>query len=283
MDQYSVLGNPVQHSKSPLIFRLFAEQTQQALQYSATFVDREGLADALASFQSQGGKGVNITLPFKHRAVAAVDSLSERAQRAEAVNVITFNEDGSRLGDNTDGVGLVRDILINKRFSIKGKRVLILGAGGAVRGIIDPLFSENPTELVIANRTESKAVALAEEFSDVGLIQACPLDLLENNSFDLVINGTSASLQDEMLDLPGSILKENALCYDMVYGRGMTPFLRWAKEQDALFCVDGLGMLVEQAAEAFYLWRNVKPDTQPVLAALNATMPMNLESSAAPL
>jgi shikimate dehydrogenase len=281
MDQYGVIGNPVQHSKSPLIYRLFAEQTGQSLQYSAILVELEGLAVALAAFQAQGGKGVNITLPFKHRAVALVDSLTERAQRAEAINTITFNEDGSRLGDNTDGVGLVRDILVNKHFSIRGKRILVLGAGGAVRGIIDPLFGEHPSEIVIANRTENKAVALAEEFSDAGSTQACPLSLLENNSFDLVINGTSASLQDEMLDLPGSILKEDALCYDMVYGRGVTPFLRWAREQGSVLCVDGLGMLVEQAAESFYLWRNSKPDTKPVFAALNDSMLSIAELSSA--
>ncbi len=231
-----------------------------------------GLSDALAKFQDEGGKGINITLPFKHKAVALVDSLSERAERAEAINTIVFKEDGTRLGDNTDGVGLVRDILINKKFAIKNKRILILGAGGAVRGVIDALFHEKPLEVVIANRTETKAVALAEEFSKFGSIQACSLSLLENNFFDLVINGTSASLQGEMLDLPGSILKEGALCYDMVYNNEDTAFLLWAKEQGAALCVDGIGMLVEQAAEAFYVWRNVKPDTAPVLKALTAKM-----------
>lgn len=279
MDQYGILGNPIQHSKSPLIYSLFAEQTGQLLQYSAILVEFEGLSAALDSFQAQEGKGVNITLPFKHRAVTLVDSLSERAQRAQAINMITFTKEGERIGDNTDGTGLVKDILVNKNFSIRNKRILILGAGGAVRGIIDPLFNEKPTEIVIANRTETKAVALAEEFSAAGSIQACPLDLLEINSFDLVINGTSASLQDEMLDLPGSILKDGALCYDMVYGKGMTPFLRWAREQGSVLCVDGLGMLVEQAAESFYQWRQVKPDTKPVLAALSDSMLNNVKAS----
>lgn len=272
MDRYGVIGNPVHQSKSPFIHRFFAEQTRQDLEYVPILVEHDGLSDALARFQADGGKGVNITLPFKHRAVALVDSLSERAERAEAINTIKFNEDGTRFGDTTDGVGLVRDILVNKKFSIKNKRVLILGAGGAVRGIIDSLFNEKPLELIIANRTETKAVALAEEFSKFGTIQACPLSLLENNSFDLVINGTSASLQGEMLDLPGSILKDSALCYDMVYSNGDTAFLRWAKEQGAASCVDGLGMLVEQAAEAFYVWRDVKPSTGAVLSALTAKM-----------
>lgn len=269
MDQYGVMGNPIQHSKSPFIHRLFAEQTSQQLQYSPILVPLEGLSDALKQFQDQGGKGVNITLPFKHRAFSLVDSLSERAQRAEAINTIKFNEDGTRFGDNTDGAGIIRDIVSNLKFKIKNKRVLILGAGGAVRGILDPILNEQPIEVVLSNRSESKAVAIAEEFSDRGPILACPLSLLEANAFDLVINGTSASLQGEMLDLPGSILNEGALCYDMVYDKAATPFLRWAKDQDAATCVDGIGMLVEQAAEAFYVWRDVKPNTKPVLAALN--------------
>lgn len=272
MDQYGVIGNPIQHSKSPLIHRLFAEQTKLQLQYSSFLVEIDGLEKAIADFQAQGGKGLNITLPFKHRAFALVDTLTERAERAEAINTIKFNEDGTRLGDNTDGVGLMRDILTNLNFSVTKKRVLILGAGGAVRGILDPILNEKPTEIVIANRTENKAVALAEAFSDIGLVQACPLSLLESNSFDLVINGTSASLQGEMLDLPGSILKKDALCYDMAYARGVTPFLRWAAEQGAAVGIDGLGMLVEQAAEAFYLWHNIKPDTKPVLAELKAML-----------
>lgn len=268
MDQYGVMGNPIQHSKSPIIHRLFAEQTKQQMQYSSLLVDLNGLEEALKQFQAQGGKGVNITLPFKHKAFGLVDSLSERAQRAEAVNTIVFNEDGTRFGDNFDGIGLVRDILVNQGFTIKKKRVLILGAGGAVRGILEPILNEKPSEVVIANRSESKADALAEAFMHMGSIQACPLSLLEINSFDLVINGTSASLQDEMLDLPGSILTDKALCYDMAYGKGLTPFLRWAKEQGAAVCMNGIGMLVEQAAETFMLWRNVKPSTKTVLAAL---------------
>lgn len=268
MDRYGIMGNPIQHSKSPIIHRLFAEQTGQQIQYSPMLVDLNGLAEALEQFQAEGGKGVNITLPFKHRAFTLVDAMTERAQKAEAINTIKFNEDGTRFGDNTDGIGLIKDLKVNQGFTIKNTRVLILGAGGAVRGILDAILTEKPKEVVITNRTESKADALAEDFADAGNVQACPLDLLENNSFDLVINGTSASLQGEMLDLPGSILKEGALCYDMVYGRGMTPFLRWAKEQGSEYCLTGIGMLVEQAAESFALWRNVKPNTKPVLAAL---------------
>lgn len=272
MDHYGLIGNPVQHSQSPLIHRLFAEQTLQQMDYSSILVSLSGLEEALIQFQDQGGKGLNITLPFKHRAFSLVDARSERAERAQAVNTILFKEDGMRYGDNTDGVGIIRDITLNHRFSIRNKRVLILGAGGAVRGILSPLLIEQPSEVILTNRTESKAVALADDFSNEGFIQACPLSLLEINSFDLVINGTSASLQGEMLDLPGSILKENSFCYDMVYGKGMTPFLKWSKEQGASLCTDGLGMLVEQAAESFYVWRNIKPNTQPVLAILHAML-----------
>lgn len=272
MDNYGVIGNPIQHSKSPLIHRLFAEQAQQKLQYSPILVELDGLERTLADLRDQGFKGLNITLPFKHKAFGLMDTLTERAERAQAINTVTFNEDGTCLGDNTDGVGLIRDIIGNLKFTIQKKRVLILGAGGAVRGILDPILSEKPCELIIANRSENKAVALAEDFSDSGFVQACPLSLLETNAFDLVINGTSASLQDEMLDLPGSILKDGALCYDMVYGKGLTPFLRWALEQGAAECVDGLGMLVEQAAESFYLWRGVKPDTQTVLSSLKTLL-----------
>jgi len=268
MDQYGLIGNPVKQSKSPLIYRLFAEETAQVIEYSPVLVAMDAFEEVLGSLKNEKWKGVNITLPFKHRAFNLMDTLSERAQHAEAINTIIMGEDGLLHGDNTDGVGLVRDLLINLKFSIEGKRVLILGAGGAVRGVIGPVLQENPSEVIISNRTESKSVALAEAFAEQGRIQACELSLLEIASFDLVINGTSASLQDEMLDLPGSILKPGAMCYDMVYGRGVTPFLRWAMEQDAEFCVDGLGMLVEQAAESFYLWRQVKPNTQRALALI---------------
>lgn len=268
MDQYGVIGNPVQHSKSPLIHRLFAEQLKQDLVYEPILVPLDGLEEALNQVQAQGKQGVNITLPFKHRAFTLVGSMSDRAVRASAINTIKFNPDGSRYGDNTDGIGLIRDLTLNKQFSLRDKRVLILGAGGAVRGVLEPILQEHPSELIIANRTESKAVELSDEFADVGPIQACNLLALEGDSFDLIINGTSASLQSDMLDLPGGVLKEGAYCYDMVYGKGLTPFLCWAKESGAAFYSDGLGMLVEQAAESFYVWRNLKPDTRAVLSSL---------------
>lgn len=267
MDNYAVMGNPVAHSKSPMIHKLFAEQTHKIDHtYAAILVERDGLKQALHHFAAQGGKGVNITLPFKHQACLLVNELTDRAKRAKAINTIKFNKDGTCLGDNTDGAGLIKDIKENHKFSLKNKHVLILGAGGVVSGILEPLLREQPLEVVVTNRTENKAVALAEDFSDLGVIQACPLELLENNSFDLVINATSMSLQNEMMELPGSILKEGAFCYDLMCSNGATPFLLWAKEQGAERCADGMGMLIEQAAESFYLWHQIKPDTQQVLS-----------------
>jgi shikimate dehydrogenase len=268
MDQYCVIGNPIQHSKSPLIHQLFAEQTQQEMAYTAKLVALDGLELALNQLQAEGVKGINITLPFKHKAFRLASKLSERAQVAQAINTIKFNEDGTIFGDNTDGIGLVRDILQNHHYGIAKKRVLVLGTGGAVRGILQPLLTEKPDQIVIANRSEAKATALAEEFSKDDSIISCPLQLLEADGFDLVINGTSASLEGEMLDLPASILRKGAMCYDMVYGSDVTPFLTWAKDQGADICTDGLGMLVEQAAESFYLWRGVRPEVKPVLKNL---------------
>jgi shikimate dehydrogenase len=259
-DRYAVIGNPIQHSLSPQIHRLFAKQTAQSISYEAILVEPDQLAKALNDFQASGGKGLNITLPFKQQAFTLVDQLTERALRAGAINTIVFNDDGSRLGDNTDGCGLVRDIIIHHQFPIENKKIVILGAGGAVRGIIEPLLQAHPAKMVIANRTKTKAIALGKEFN----VSGCGLEDLSEQTFDLVINGTSASLQNEFLALPDGLLGNNAFCYDMVYGKGVTPFLQWAQQQGANLWCDGWGMLVEQAAESFYLWRKVRPDTQTV-------------------
>ena len=267
MDQYGVIGNPIKHSLSPLIHFLFAQQTEQAMSYEPLLIPLDGLPCALMEFQAAGGKGINITMPFKHRAFTLVSSQSERAQLAEAINTVKFNEDGSMFGDNTDGFGLIQDIAYNNAITLMGKRILVLGAGGAVRGILGSLLSEGPLELIIANRTESKAALLADQFDSRGPISACSMRKLSNYKFDVVINGTSASLKEETIELPDDILLPDAYCYDMVYGKGETPFLTWAKHQHAQTS-DGLGMLVEQAAESFYLWRGVKPDTQSVLDRL---------------
>jgi len=265
MNQYGVMGHPIQHSWSPKIHQLFATQTNQQLIYQAILVPLDGFAQALDDFQAQGGKGLNVTLPFKQQAYQCVDVLSERAKLACAINTIQFNSDGSRLGDNTDGVGFIRDVTLNYKFPILNKRVLVLGAGGAVRGIIDPLLKQSPKLMVIANRTEENAHALVTQSDKRSSnIQACSLSELAQFEFDLIINGTSASLLGDDIDLPGNILSAHAYCYDMVYGKGATPFMQWALKNNAAIVSDGLGMLIEQAAESFYIWRGIRPDTQAV-------------------
>ncbi len=274
MDHYAVMGNPIQHSLSPHIHSLFATQTRQNMNYQAILVDLDGLSGALNDFQNRGGRGLNITLPFKQEAFLLMHTLSARALEAKAVNTIQFNPDGSRFGDNTDGVGFIRDVTIQHQFSLNNKRILILGAGGAVRGVLGAILKEKPALLMIANRTENNAKALAHEFAS-DLIQTVSLKNLSNYQFDMVINGTSASLQDDTLSLPNHILSDSAFCYDMVYGKGMTPFLSWATEQGALIQSDGLGMLVEQAAESFLLWRGVKPETDSIINILKQKLTMN--------
>ena len=268
VDRYAVMGNPIAHSKSPVIHRLFAEQTNQPMEYTAILVELGGFAVAANSFAGHGGKGLNVTVPFKQDAWEFVSVRSPRATRAGAVNVINFRSDGGIYGDNTDGVGLVRDLARNLGVHLAGKNVLVLGAGGAVRGVLEPLLSEHPAKVVIANRTLEKAVELAGVFESLGEVAACPLGRLASlPAFDLVINGTAASLQGQTLDLPGSIVRD-AVCYDMMYGKAPTPFMAWATLQGAAAVHDGLGMLVEQAAESFYIWRGVRPRSQPVIQAL---------------
>jgi shikimate dehydrogenase len=263
MQTYAVMGNPIAHSQSPFIHHAFAEQTQQLIDYFPLLVDLNGLPQALDDFQTRGGKGVNITLPFKQQAFQLVDKVSEKAQRAQAVNTIVFQENGKRFGDITDGVGLVRDLINNLQFVLRNKKILMLGAGGAVRGTLEMLLREQPAKLVIANRTPEKADELASIFSDLGAIEARSFSDLNQCDFDLIINGTSASLQQEIPDLTNVRLTPDTLCYDMMYGK-TTPFLDWAEQQGAK-TKDGWGMLVEQAAESFYLWRNLRPNTKPLL------------------
>jgi shikimate dehydrogenase len=262
MHHYAVLGNPISHSKSPLIHRLFAEQTNQSLTYNAILVEPGNLAPTLNHFQSQQGHGINITHPFKQEATQLVNKLSDRATQANAINTIIFNEDGTRWGDNTDGIGLIRDLVNHHRVTISDRRILILGAGGAARGIIGAILAESPAQLMIANRTESKAIALADTFQ-TKLITASPFSSLKHHTFDIVINATSASLHHASFELPNSLINENSYCYDLAYGKGLTPFLTWAKQQGATYH-DGIGMLIEQAAESFFLWRKVRPDTQKI-------------------
>ena len=269
-DQYAVLGNPIAHSKSPRIHTLFAQQTRQRMVYTAIQVDPGGFKQAVGNFQASGGKGLNVTVPFKREAWELVNERSTRAQRAGAVNTVVMRADGTLFGDNTDGVGLLRDLRDNFGASIAGKRVLILGAGGAVRGVLEPLLAERPAFLLIANRTADRASALAQEFALLGPVSGSGFDGLPGQQFDLVINGTSASLQGDLPPLPDNLLSPGALCYDLMYSAQPTVFMKWAQQHGAARVVDGLGMLVEQAAEAFFIWRGVHPETLPVIEVLRS-------------
>ncbi len=266
VDLYAVMGNPVKHSKSPVIHRSFAEQTHQELEYKALLVAKNNFAQAVQSFFEQGC-GLNVTVPFKQDACNLAGKLSERAQLAGAVNTLWRDAAGELVGDNTDGIGLVTDIVQNQGINLQGKRILLLGAGGAVRGVLHPLLAEQPNEVVIANRTPGKAIELASIFSTYGKVTACAYGELEG-VFDVVINGTSASLHGDLPPLSEGLISTQTFCYDMMYGAEVTAFNRWAEIQGAAQCVDGLGMLVEQAAESFFLWRGVRPATVEVLQSL---------------
>ena len=268
LDQYAVMGNPIGHSKSPLIHKLFAEQTGQKLEYSAILVELKLFNEAVREFQEKKGKGLNVTVPFKRDAWRLVDERSECAELAGAVNTIVVREDGTLYGDNTDGVGMVRDIKENLGIAIAGKRVLLLGAGGAVRGVLGPLLQENPAEVVIANRSPERAQELADDFEDFGKVEGSSFDDLDGTRYDIVINGTSSSLKGEVPPLPEGILAKDAFCYDMMYGGEPTVFLRWAEDEGCEKLSDGLGMLVEQAAESFNIWRGVRPQTAAVIKAV---------------
>ena len=270
--RYAVIGNPIAHSKSPRIHGLFAEQTGEPIIYEALLAPVDDFASSVDDFRAHGGCGMNVTVPFKQDAWVYADQHSARAQTAGAVNTLIFQPDGQCLGDNTDGVGLVNDLVNNHRLNLKDSRILLLGAGGAVRGVLQPLLDAGPAELLIANRTAQRAVDLAASFSAYGPVTGCGLDELKDrvaaNGFDLVINGTSASLQGKLPPIPDKLLAANATVYDMMYSAEPTAFVVWGNENGAAQSLDGLGMLVEQAAESFYLWRGVRPDTKPVIASL---------------
>lgn len=268
-DQYCVFGHPIGHSKSPAIHAAFAAATGEDLTYTARLAPLDGFADAVRDFIALGGKGANVTVPFKEEAFRLASRLSDRAARAGAVNTLAFNGD-EIYGDNTDGAGLVRDIVTNLGVDLAGKRILLLGAGGASRGVIAPLLACAPASLSIANRTTEKAEALASAFADLFAVDAGNFANLTGKSFNVVINATSASLSGETLPLPSGLFAPGALAYDMMYGKDDTPFLAQARAQGAARCADGLGMLAEQAAEAFLVWRGVRPATGEVLATLRA-------------
>jgi shikimate dehydrogenase len=266
-DQYAVFGNPIVHSKSPHIHRQFAEQTAQDMSYTKQLVSEDGFDNAASEFFLQGGKGLNVTVPFKLDAYSFAGRLTPRARRAGAVNTLALQGDGVVLGDNTDGIGMIHD-MHNLGWVLRGKRVLVLGAGGAVRGILQPLLEEEPAYVIIANRTVHKAEQLAKGFHDAGDVRASTYEDLAGQKVDLVINGTSASLNNALVPLPDDLLAEGACCYDMMYGPEPTIFLQWAQAHGAAHLADGLGMLVGQAAESFYLWRQIRPEVMPVINAI---------------
>ena len=269
-DHYVVIGNPIEHSKSPTIHTQFALQTQQALRYERLLVALDGFDAAIKNLVASGVRGANVTVPFKLDAYHVATDLTPRARAAGAVNTLKF-EDNKIIGDNTDGVGLVRDIVVNAGISLQSRRILLLGAGGAARGVILPLLSELPAELVIANRTVQKAQDLLTQFHGHSVaLSASSFDAL-SGEFDVVINATSASLSDGLPNISSSLFNEKSFIYDMMYGAKPTHFMQWAAEKKATVR-DGLGMLVEQAAESFELWRGVRPDTAPVYALLRSQL-----------
>jgi shikimate dehydrogenase len=271
-DRYAVLGHPIGHSKSPLIHGLFAQATGQDIAYTAIETPLDGFADTVLGFRAQGGRGLNVSLPFKLQAFEIATEPSERARLAGAANCLKF-EGGQRiLADNFDGVGLVNDLQRNLACPLAGKRVLLLGAGGATRGALLPIAAERPALLSVANRTPDKAHALRHDFAAHVPLQTGGYDTLAGQSFDVIINATSTGLSQEALPLPDGLFAPGALAYEMVYGKGLTPFLRQAQTAGVDRVADGVGMLVEQAAEAFLWWRGVRPDTRPALDRL--TVPL---------
>ncbi|MCB1705655.1 MAG: shikimate dehydrogenase [Halioglobus sp.] len=271
-DRYAVFGNPIKHSKSPAIHAMFAQQCDQPMVYRAVKVELDGFARAASNFFRDGGAGLNVTVPFKRDSFEFAERLSPRAERAGAVNTLTRAEDGAIEGDNTDGIGLIRDLIANLGWTVQGLRVLLLGAGGAARGVLEPLLRERPKELLIVNRTSERASQLAREFADLGPLEGGAYELIGQRQFDLVINATSAGLSGAAPDLSGDLLTERSCCYDMLYGPEPTPFMRWSAHHAAWAVADGLGMLVEQAAESFYIWRRARPATGPVIHHLRELM-----------
>jgi len=270
-ERYAVFGHPIDHSKSPAIHELFAKQTeQQDFEYTAQDVLPECFTRAVKKFFSKGGKGLNCTVPLKQLAWELAGEKSTRAEISKAVNTLALKSDGTIVGDNTDGVGFINDLVQNLGINLEGIKVLILGAGGASRGILKPLLDQYPETVVIANRTLSKAVQLEQEFQSFGPVFASRFDDLEGQAFDVIVNATAASLQGTVPPLPDNIIRPSGVCYDLAYANEPTAFVVWGRQNRVAKTVDGLGMLVEQAAEAFALWRGIRPDTRHVIAGMNA-------------
>ncbi len=267
-DRYAVIGHPVGHSRSPWIQAAFARQCGQTLRYSALEVAPADLQATVRAFFAEGGCGLNVTVPHKQAVLPLLATLSEPARLAGAVNTIVRAQGPVLCGDNTDGLGFVCDLTRNLGVPVASRAVLVLGAGGAARGLIGPLLGLAPGELVIANRTAARAHELAQRFAPLGPVRGSALEELGTRRFDLIVNATASSLAGELPALPVEVLEAASACYDLAYGHGPTPFVRWARAHGVRRCADGLGMLVEQAAESFLLWRGIRPETGPVLAAL---------------
>jgi shikimate dehydrogenase len=269
VDRYAVVGNPVAHSLSPRIHASFAAQSGQKISYEAIEIPLDSFVHGIHDLQRQGFSGVNVTVPFKREAWELCNQLTPRAQDAGAVNTLSFMPDGSIAGDNTDGVGLTRDLVDNLGVAIEKQNILLLGAGGAVRGTLGPILALSPGRLSIANRTPQKAVALAQDFANFGAIHAIPYETLGSASYDLIINGTAAGLSNQVPPIPDSVLGENSVCYDMMYNiSDTTAFVDWASSRGVKQAFDGRGMLVEQAAEAFHVWRGIHPRTVEIIRTL---------------
>ncbi len=269
-DLYAVVGHPISHSKSPRIHSLFACQTGEPVEYTAIQAPLDDFAGTVREFFARGGKGLNVTVPFKEQAWELADSRAVRAEKAGAANTLYCDSEGLLVADNTDGAGLVRDLVANHGVTLAGARILLLGAGGAVRGVLGPILQQQPAELTIANRTPARAEALAQLFADdagATRLTACGFDG-PDQGYDLVINGTSASLQGDLPPISPNVISSETLVYDMMYSVQTTVFNQWALDQGATRVFDGLGMLVEQAAESFRIWRGVTPETASVIAEL---------------
>ena len=271
MDNYAVIGNPVAHSKSPQIHSAFAQQQGTIINYQRILADESNFTTTIKEFNRNGGLGVNITVPFKVLAYEQCSQLNNYARSAKAVNTISFDEQGNWIGANTDGIGLLTDLQSNLNAEIKQKRVLILGAGGATRGILLPLLQQAPANITIANRTVEKAQQLAKEFSGFGPINQCEFNQLGSTPFDIIINATSASLENQVPPISTATISLNTLCYDLAYSDTDTAFLHWARAQNAGRLSDGLGMLIEQAAESYFIWRGFRPDTSKIFELLRST------------
>lgn len=268
MDQYAVIGHPIKHSLSPFIHTEFAKQTQQTLHYSTIEAPLNAFADTVHAFIAKGGRGVNVTIPFKPEAFHLAEESSALAKRARAANTLLFREDGGIYADNTDGPGFIQDLTRNHHYTLSQKKVLVLGAGGAAKTIMASLLEAEPAQVVIANRSAAKAIDLAKSLEMFGNVRGVGLTDLDDGPFDLIVNTTSAGLTGEPMQLKSQLVAKKTWCYDLMYGCQQNPFLEWAQQQNPQRCLDGLGMLVEQAALAFSLWRGVYPNTAPIIAML---------------